>query len=110
MLVALLGGGHFAREFWARRFARMMPAVWLSLALYVPIYYYEYLPQYDQLPVGLRVVSVVEEVFVSMANLQTWLLGAGFGGMNGVLWTVVAQTTFYLLFPLDAFEYQTSPM
>ena len=101
-------GGTFARTFWARRVARLVPLAWVATLFYVPIAFYEQRPRFDKLAPPLQAVAVAEDAAATMSMFQTWMLVGGVGGVNGPLWTLCSQFTFYLIFPctVDKLHYK----
>ena len=43
-------GGKFARTFWARRVARLLPLTWVSILIFLPIFYFERQNEMGKLP------------------------------------------------------------
>jgi len=106
-------GGAFAREFWARRVARIGPVYWLSVLLFLPIAIKQCIPMLTEIPDGgydpvtykPTTVSLPEwkvgldvtlRIVLTLLFMQTW---AGFAIINGPLWSVVSQFELYALFP-----------
>ena len=83
-------GGTFARQFWARRLARLAPMAWVAMLVYAPIAYFENLPRVGQLPEAAQALFLTEDLAVSAVFLPTWVAC----GVNGPLWTLTAQWFF----------------
>ena len=72
-------GGHFARDFWSRRFSRLAPVVYLSILLYIPLGYHEQWPRFADLAMPLQAVAIGEDAAITATGLQTWV-GSGLNG------------------------------
>lgn len=72
----------FARSFWIRRIARVGPLVWLSVLLYIPLFFVVQRDTGEELDDGVRLSFILTPLF-----LQAWF---GAGAVNGPLWTVRA--------------------
>jgi peptidoglycan/LPS O-acetylase OafA/YrhL len=66
------------RDFWVRRFARLFPLYWLSIALFLTI--------------GMSDTTNLRDVVANLTMLQSYL---GAPHINAIFWSLTVELTFY---------------
>jgi peptidoglycan/LPS O-acetylase OafA/YrhL len=87
------------RDFAWRRFIKIVPSYFLSIAI-------AYAIGYAQSQQGAA--SVVQDVVTHALFVHVWFLQSS-GTINGVLWTLAVEAQFYLLFPLLWWSFRHAP-
>ena len=103
-------GGHFGsvRAYALRRAARLAPAYWVTMALAVLLL--AVVTVRPPLPMPDVGDLAVHALFLQTpAQMFTGTVPLGFG-LNGVVWTLSLEVTFYLLLPLVAGWYFRRPL